>query len=68
MNILLFKYIGICEIKLLKKLLCMWNGINVILVGLICVIVCNLKNYKRYLIEFVVVCEIFILFIGVCVV
>lgn len=68
MKILLFKYVGDCVIKLLKKLLCMWNGINVILVGLIYVIVCNLKNYKRYLIEFVVVCEIFILFIGVCVV
>lgn len=65
MNILLFKYIGICEIKSLKKLLRMWNGINVILVGSIRVIVRNSKNYKRYLIEFVVVREIFISFIGV---
>lgn len=65
MNILLFKCVGNCAIKSLKKLLRMWNGIKVILVGLIRVIVRNSKNYKRYSIEFVVIRESFILFIGV---
>ena len=63
-NILPEKDAQSCDLKSATKRLRMWNGSEVIPLGTTRVIVRNPRNYKRYCIEFVLVCENLVPIIG----